>query len=316
MSNNLEFRLRDAGHILGSAIVELWVKSETGRERKIVFSGDLGHRGQRIVKDPDMISEADYVIVESTYGTRYHKSRDETVLEMLGILKSALDKNGVVLIPSFAVERAQEILYELNLFYRNKLMKDLAVYLDSPMAIEATEVFRKYENDYDEDAKRLVESGDKIFDFPGLRFSLDSSESRKLSGRSGIIIIAGSGMCNGGRIRHHLSSYLGKSSTSVMFVGFQVPGTLGRRLVDGAKNVKIFGHKVDVKASVHTLGGFSAHADERDLRYWLRGFGRMPRKVFVVHGDEDVATAFAGNIKQELRQDTYVPSMMEEFEIV
>lgn len=315
LSDSLEFRLRDAGHILGSAIIELWVKNEAGQERKIVFSGDLGHRGQRIVKDPDLISEADYVIVESTYGTRYHRSRDETVLEFLGIIREAEAHKGNVIIPTFAVERAQEIIYELNLFKRNKLVDGLSVYLDSPMAIEATEIFKKYHDEYDEDAERILESGDDPLDFEGLHYVDKSSESRELKGKTGIVVLAGNGMATGGRVVEHLKINLPRANSHVIFVGFQVPGTTGRKIVDGQTPIRIHGEEVDVQAKIHTLGGFSAHADQRDLRYWLRGFGRQPQKVFMVHGDAETATTFAQNIKDEIGQETYVPSLHEEVQL-
>ncbi len=316
LSDNLEFRLRDAGHILGSAIIEVWAKNNTGRERKIVFSGDLGHRGQRIVKDPDMVSEADYVIVESTYGNRYHKSRDETVLEFLGIMSAAEETKGNVCIPTFAVERAQEIIYELNLFHRNNLLSNMSVYLDSPMAIEATEIFKKYTDMYDEDAARLIEGGDDPFEFPGFHYSNTTEESKSLNNKTGITILAGSGMATGGRILPHFMHNLPRKNSHVVFVGFQVEGTLGRDIIDGAQEVRIHGKKFNVEATVHTLGGFSAHADQRDIRYWLRGFGTMPQRVFMIHGDSDICDGFAQNIAHELKQDTYVPKMHEEVELI
>ena len=316
LSENLEFQFRGAGHIMGSAITELWVKNEQDKTRKIVFSGDLGHRGQRIVKDPDMVSEADYVIVESTYGNRFHKSRDETVLELLAILHEANKHDGNVIIPTFAVERAQELIYELNLFKKNKLIDKLSVYLDSPMAIEATEIFKRYESDYDEDAARLVASGNDPLEFKGLHYSKTTDDSKALNNKTGVVLLAGSGMATGGRVLIHLRNNLPRSSAHVIFVGFQVPGTLGRSILDGKNPIKIFGEEVKVQAKTHTLGGFSAHADQRDLEYWLRGFGKMPQKVFMVHGEESIATEFAANIKKEIGQDTYVPSMHEEFELI
>jgi metallo-beta-lactamase family protein len=315
LKEGLEFRMRDAGHILGSAMFEIWTKTEAGRDRKVVFSGDLGQPGARIIKDPDFVREADYVICESTYGNRLHKSKDETLLELLAILKKAKEDGGNVLIPSFAIERTQELLYELNLFVENKLLENVDIYLDSPMASKATEIFRMYPNFYDEDARRLLEKGDDPFKFPGFHITESVEDSKRLIDKHGAVIIAGSGMCTGGRIIHHLKNNLENPKTNVIIIGYQVEGTLGRELVEGEPIVKIFGKKVEVNAQVHTLGGFSAHGDQRDLRYWLRGFGRSPKMVFVTHGDKEIAIGFASNIKSELDLDAEVPEMDEEFEL-
>jgi metallo-beta-lactamase family protein len=315
LHNGCEFRMRDAGHILGSSIFEFWLKTETDRPRKIVFSGDLGQPGARIIRDPDMIREADYVIVESTYGDRLHKDKDETTLEFLTILKEVQKSQGNILIPSFAIERTQEILYELNLFTENRLLEGLPVYLDSPMAKKATEIFRQYPSFYDEDARRLLDKGDDPFNFPGFHEVESADESKRLIEKRGVVIIAGSGMCTGGRILHHIKNNIASPKTHMIFVGYQVEGTLGRQIVDGATTIKVFGEEMEVNAKIDTLGGFSAHGDQRDLRYWLRSFGHSPRTIFVTHGEEEVAYEFAGNIQQELKIDTTVPSMGEIFEL-
>jgi metallo-beta-lactamase family protein len=195
--NGIEFRMRDAGHILGSALFEFWLKTSSGRIRKVVFSGDLGQTGQRIVRDPDLVREADYVIVESTYGNRMHRSKDETVLELLAILKDAQGHGGNILIPVFAIERSQEILYELNLFVENRLLSGLPIYLDSPMASEATKIFRQFPDFYDEDAKRLLEKGDDPFHFAGFQETESAEDSKRLIDKRGVVIMAGSGMCTG-----------------------------------------------------------------------------------------------------------------------
>lgn len=315
MHNGLEFRLRDAGHIIGSAICEFWVENEAGRIRKIVFSGDIGQQGQRIVKDPDLVREADYLIVESTYGNRLHKNRDDTVLELLGVLKEAQSHGGNILIPSFAIERTQEILYELNLFFENKLLSPIPTFLDSPMATQATEVFRRYPSFYDEDAKRLLEKGDDPFSFKTLQITEDANDSKRLVSQRGAIIIAGSGMCTGGRIVHHLANNIQNAKTHVVIVGYQVSGTLGRKLVDGEPEVFIRGQMYEVRAKIHTLGGFSAHADMQDLMYWVSAFGHNLKKVFVVHGDEDIEQDFANKVNNELHLNTYVPSLNEEINL-
>ncbi len=313
--NGVEFRMRDAGHILGSCMFEFWLENGSGRIRKVVFSGDLGQPGQRIVKDPDLIREADYVIVESTYGDRTHRNKDETILEFLSILRDAQQHGGNVLIPSFAIERAQEVIYELNLFVENRLLSQMPVYLDSPMASETMKIFKQYPSFYDEDARRLLEKGDDPFHFPGYHEVNSTEESKRLITKRGILIIAGSGMCTGGRIVNHLENNIENSKTNVIIVGYQVKGTLGRKLVDGDPYVYIRGRKYEVKAKVHTLGGFSAHGDRDDLLYWLRSFGHTPRKVFMVHGETSVAESFAKTVKNELQIDTYVPRLNESVEI-
>ncbi len=315
INKGVEFRMRDAGHILGSVLYEFWVKTNEGREKKIVFSGDIGQPGARIVRDPDLIREADYVICEATYGNRLHKSKDETVLEFLAILKKAQEEGSNVLIPSFAIERTQEILYEINLFVENKILNNVEVYLDSPMASKATEIFKQYPTFYDEDARRLMEKGDDPFNFVGLTTVDSAEESKRLISKKGVVIIAGSGMCTGGRIVHHIKNNIEKENTHMIFVGYQVEGTLGRNIVDKNTEVRVMGQTMQVKAQIHTLGGFSAHGDQRDLRYWLRSFGHSPKKIFIVHADEQVAIGFGTEIKAELGVEIDIPKLNEEFEL-
>jgi metallo-beta-lactamase family protein len=215
--------------------------------------------------------------------------------------------DGNILIPSFAVERAQEVLYELNLFIENKLIEGLPVYLDSPMASKATTVFRQYPNFYDEDAKRLLKKGDDPFKFPGFKMVESVDESKRLAAKKGILIIAGSGMCTGGRILHHLKNNIEDPSTHIIIVGYQVKGTLGRRIVDKEKVIRIMGKKYENNAKLFTLGGFSAHGDQRDLKYWLRSFGHTPRKIFLVHGDEDIIAAFKTNLQEDIPTEIHIP---------
>jgi metallo-beta-lactamase family protein len=311
LQDDVEFRFRDAGHILGSAFVELWVKNDAGRLRKIVFSGDIGQPGQRIIRDPEYIREADYVCMEATYGNRLHKNKDETIIEFLSILKEAKERRANVIIPTFAIERTQELIYELNLFYENKVIEGLPVYLDSPMAIEATKVFRQFPGFYDEDARRLIEKGDDPFNFSEFKAIQNAEESRRLVSKKGVVIMAGSGMCTGGRIVHHLANNIEDPNNHILFVGYQVKGTLGRRIVDKEPIVRIKGQEYESRARIDTLGGFSAHGDERDLRYWLRNFGKSPRKVFVCHSDEDVGLAFADKVSVDLGLETKVPNYEE-----
>lgn len=299
LNKNVEFRMRNAGHIMGSSIFEFWLRNG-GHEQKVVFSGDLGQPGKRIVWDPDNVSEGDYVILESTYGDRLHKDKNESILEFLSVVKQAELRRGNVLIPVFAIERTQEILYELNLMVENGLLTNVPVYLDSPLAKKATTIFKKYHKYFDTDATRLMDKGDDPFVFQGLKMIHKPEESKTLAGIQGAIIMAGSGMCTGGRILHHLLNNIEDPASHVVFVGYQVRGTLGRKLVDGAKEIKIFGQTRMVRAKIHTIGGMSAHADQRDLRYWLRGFGASVKKVFLVHGELEVERKFAENIGEEL----------------
>ena len=316
LNSRVEFRMREAGHILGSASYELWLYNKAGRQRKVVFSGDLGQTGARIIRDPDFIREADYVVVESTYGGRYHKDKSTTILEFLSILDDVARDNSVAVVPTFAVERAQEILYELNLLREKEVIDPgIKIFLDSPMAKKATLIFERYRKYYDEDALELVRAGDEIFRFKGLHIVESSKESKKLKDVRKAMILAGSGMCTGGRVLHHLINFLPDPKNHIVFVGFQVPGTLGRRIIDGAKQVKIFGKKIDVRAKVHTLGGFSAHADQGDLMYWLRNFGHYPREIFIVHGDNDNRVALDIKIKNELNLSTNLPELFETYEL-
>lgn len=310
LRQGLEFRMRNAGHVLGSSIFEFWLKNGE-EEKKIVFSGDLGQPGKRIIWDPDNVTEADYVVIESTYGDRLHKDKNESILEFLAIVKEAEKKKGNVLIPVFAIERTQEILYEFNLMVESKLLNDVDVFVDSPLAKKATEIFIKYEKYYDTDATRLLEKGDDPFAFNGLKLTETVDESKALADRKGVIIMAGSGMCTGGRILHHLINNLEDKNSHVIFVGYQVKGTLGRALVDGIKRVRIFGKEIMVNANIHTVGGLSAHADQRDLRYWLRGFGTGVKKIFLVHGDEQVMEDFAVNLNEELGLEAHIPEVGE-----
>ncbi|WKZ29769.1 MAG: MBL fold metallo-hydrolase [Candidatus Dojkabacteria bacterium] len=315
LRDNFSFRMREAGHILGSATVEIWFKNSQGRERKMVFSGDIGQTGARIIRDPDFVREADYVVVESTYGSRNHKDKSATLLEMLAILNEASRTGGNVIIPTFAVERAQEILYEINLFVERGVLQGLKFYLDSPLAIRATEIFRQYRKYYDEDAIALLRAGDDPFSFRGLFYTQGSKESMKLATETSAVIMAGSGMCNGGRVVHHLKNHLPNANNHVLFVGFQVPGTLGRRLVDGEPTVRIHGQEVEVKAKIHTLGGFSAHADQTDLLYWLRSFGHSPKEVFITHGDSVNREGLAKKVVEELQLNTHLPNIGDSFDL-
>jgi metallo-beta-lactamase family protein len=303
-------RLRNAGHILGSSILELWI--EEGQDSmKVVFSGDLGRKDQLIVKDPHEIFNADYLFLESTYGNRRHRSFDDSKSELLEAIQYSTAQNEKIMIPAFAVERTQEILYILGEFQRDGMIPDIPIYLDSPLAIKATEIFRKNKKYYDKEARAIVDEGFDPFDMPNLRFTPTTKESIAINERSGsAIVIAGNGMCTAGRIKHHLKHNLWRPGASLVIVGFQAQGTTGRRIVEGAKQVKVFGEKVSVKAKIFTIGGFSAHADQNDLLEWVGHFESRP-KVFLVHGESESCQALADKIKDRYHLDTHVPLWKE-----
>jgi len=268
----IKARLRNAGHILGSSIVELWIE-EANQETKLVFSGDLGKQNQLIIKDPYEIFAADYLFIESTYGNRVHRPFEDSKKELLEAIQYALSHEEKVIIPAFALERTQEILYLLGEFWRDKILPNIPVYLDSPLAIQATQIFRKNKKYYDEQARAIVDQGFDPFDMPNLHFTPTTEESIAINEKPGsAIIIAASGMCTAGRIKHHLKHNLWRPGASIIIVGFQAQGTTGRKIVDGNKQVKIFREDVAVKAKVFTIGGFSAHADQKDLLEWVSHF--------------------------------------------
>ena len=294
-------RLRDAGHILGAAIIEVWVR-EAGRETKLVFSGDIGHSGRPIVRDVTPIEDADVLLVESTYGDRLHKNLADTMAELEAALNETLaHKHGNVIVPAFAVGRTQDLLYLLSDLYRQKRLPPLYIYVDSPMALKATEITLKHAALLDAETRAMFEWLRGNHERPQINFIHEVEESMALAKiKSGAVIISASGMCNAGRIKNHLANNLGRKECAVVFTGFQAAGTLGRRIVEGAKSVRIYGEDIPVRARIHTIGGLSAHADQAELLAWLRHFRRPPRQTFVVHGEPKAATAFQGVIEREL----------------
>ncbi len=290
----------DAGHILGSSIVCFTI-SEEGQEKRLVFSGDLGNSQAALLRDPDIISEADVLLMESTYGDRNHKSMEDTLQEFEDVIEEASRNGGNILIPSFAVGRTQEIIFRLGELYQKGKLPHQAIYLDSPMAISVTQVYESHQEVYsDEDLEVIGSTTPRIPSapknlqslLPPLRFTSTTDESMKLNKiKSGAIIIAGSGMCNGGRIRHHLKHNLWRSQSHVVFVGFQAMGTPGRRIIDGATSVKMAGEDIVVKAQIHTLGGFSAHACQSQLLDWLDHFKESQPQLFLVHGESEAKRA-------------------------
>ena len=285
LNDQVTVRFIDAGHILGSASVIVDV-NENGSPRRIVFSGDLGNRGHAVLSDPTPPPKADYVVMETTYGDRLHKRLDESVAELVDAIRRTLARGGNVVIPAFALERSQEILFHLKKAIENKELPDsLTVFLDSPMAVSATEIFRRHAEGFREDLRADMRSGKSPFLLPGLHFTRQTKDSMGINMiRSGAVIMAGSGMCTGGRIKHHLKHNIWRKECSVIFVGFAAEGTLARKIIDGAKEIRLYGETVQVNAQIYTINGFSAHADRQELLDWLEHAG-TPRQVFLVHGD-------------------------------
>lgn len=310
--DGIKIRFTDVGHLLGSSAIEVWLE-EDGVEKKIVFSGDIGNVNQPLIKDPSLVEEADYVVVESTYGDRLHeKDRLDYVHELASIIQEAFDKGGNVVIPSFAVGRTQEMLYFIRQIKQDGLVKnhgDFPVYVDSPLAVEATGIFNKNIYDcFDEDAMELVKKGINPITFTGLNLSITSDESKAINfDNEPKVILSASGMCEAGRIRHHLKHNLWRDECTVLFVGYQAIGTLGRSLVEGAKEVRLFGETIEVRAKIAQLKGVSGHADKAGLTNWMLGFKNNPDRVFVVHGDDEVCDIFADYLHDEHGFNTYAP---------
>ena len=320
INSDMKIVFNDAGHILGSAITELWV-TEDDKESKIVFSGDLGMEGRPILRDPTYIKKADYVIMETTYGNRIHKELGTGVDKLIEIILNTTRRGGNVVIPSFAVGRTQELIYELNRFYdsNNEYRKELDkifVYIDSPMATTATEIFRRNAQVFDEETREYILKGDNPLEFKNLKFTRSSKESQDLNfNKEPKIIISASGMCEAGRIRHHLKHNLWKPKNSIVFVGYQGQGTLGRSLVEGIKMVTLFGEEIQVNAEIHNLEGFSGHADQNGLFAWLAHFEQKPKQIFLVHGEEESKKDFAKLVNEKLSYEPIVVMGNSEFEL-
>lgn len=283
----------DAGHILGSACIHLEVE-ENGRRLKVLFSGDLGNDNRPILRDPASPPRADVVVMETTYGDRQHKPIDESVEELYTAITDTFMRGGNVIIPTFALERAQEILFFLREgVEKNRLPRSLQVFLDSPMAISATEIFKRHPECYDEESAKLFREGHDPMSLPGLHFTRETQESiaiNRIGG--GVVIMAGSGMCTGGRVRHHLKHNLWRADSSIVFVGYAANGTLARKIIDGATHVHLVGEDIPVQARIHTINGFSAHADQAELLAWHRRLGN-PERTFLVHGEQETMRRFS-----------------------
>ena len=325
IDENIHVRFNDAGHMLGSSIIEVWAEEE-GKETKAVFTGDLGNNDIPLLGEPTMIEDADFLVMESTYGSRIHNQNLEKAEIFLEVVSETLDKGGTVVIPSFAVGRTQEILYELNKLKENRsdekfrkqyetLMK-APVYVDSPLAISATEIFRNNMDLFDEDTKSRISMGDNPLEFPGLKFAQTADESKALNeSQEASIIISASGMCEVGRIKHHLKHNLWKSNSTILFVGYQAPGTLGHSIVNGAKTVKIFGEEISVNARIEYIEGYSGHADQEWLMNFIYSFLRKPKHIFLVHGEEEAQEVLKNKIIEQTGIGVSIPEWGETYDL-
>ena len=321
----IQVRFNDAGHMLGSSVIELWVE-EDGKKTKTVFTGDLGNNDIPLLDSPTMIESADNLVMESTYGSRLHIRNNEKAQIFLNVVSETLDNGGTVIIPSFAVGRTQEILYEINKLkettddeeFRRKyktIMKT-PVYVDSPLAISATEVFRDNTNLFEPEVQEEIMKGDNPLEFPGLQFTRTADESKALNeDPRPSIIISASGMCDVGRIKHHLKHNLWNPKSTILFVGYQAPGTLGYEIVNGAKTVKIFGEEIAVNARIEYIEGYSGHADQEGLMNFIYSFIQKPKNIFLVHGEENSQKVLKGKIEEEAKIPVIVPSYGETYEL-
>lgn len=316
ISADVAIRFRDAGHILGSAIIEVWIK-EGLKAKKIVFSGDLGNPPAPIVRDTEFIKGADFVVIESTYGGRIHEPTELRSQLLRQAILDSIGRGGVLMIPVFALERTQEILYELNYLSESKQIPKVPIFLDSPLAINALDIYKRYTSLFDEDSRKLIEAGDDIFRFEGLQLTRMVEQSKKINSvPAPKVILAGSGMSTGGRILHHLARYLSNNKNQLLIISYQAEGTLGRQLRDGAKVVKIDGQRVGVKAKVSAIGSYSSHADQPKLLHWLKLIAKpKPQLVFVNHGEAESALMLADGIKTKLRERVIIAEKDKIYEI-
>jgi metallo-beta-lactamase family protein len=312
LGDGIEAAFYDAGHILGSSMIRLRLDLN-GSRRTLLFSGDVGRRNTPIIRDPSVFEEADYVQIESTYGDRLHEDQEDIADKLAQIILSTRKAGGNVVIPSFAVERSQELLYRLNELQREDRIPHLLIFIDSPMAIKVTDIFERHSEMFDEEMLERMRRQESLFELPNLKMTRDTQESKAINHiRGTVIIIAGSGMCTGGRIKHHLVNNITRKRSTILFVGYQAVGTLGRSIVDGAKRVRILGKKYPVRARVEQLHGFSAHADRDELFAWLSHLSRPPRRIFITHGETHAAEAFAQFVREKSGWNTSVPDYLDE----
>lgn len=294
LADDVRVVFRDAGHLLGSAIIEVFAEG-----KKIVFSGDLGNSGQPILRDPAQVDKADVLVIESTYGNRLHEASEPRTQKLERIIRETVARGGNVVIPAFAVERTQDVLYELNGLIESGRLPSLPVYVDSPLAVASTEIFRRHPECYDAETRALLEAGDQPLDFRNLITTRTVEESKAINSlETSAVIISASGMCEAGRIKHHLKHNLWRPESTVVFVGYQARGTLGRSIVDGARTVHILGEEIAVKARIEVIEGFSGHADQKGLINWVSSIASPPEQIFVVHGEEQASLALAEKLAE------------------
>ncbi len=302
----------EAGHVLGSSFINVNVQ-QNGETRDVLFSGDVGRTHRPIIRDPDTVKDGDYVLVESTYGDRVHEDRTDIKTAIAHTINTAKEAGGNIIVPSFALERSQELLYFISELLREGTIPHLMVFLDSPMASAITKVFKRHPELYDPQMRRTLQNRESPFDFPGVKYTETTKESKAINAIKGtVIVIAGSGMCTAGRIKHHLVNNISRPESTVMFVGYQAIGTLGRRIVDGDPEVRILGENYPVKARIVQIQGFSAHADRDELLHWLSSLPKPPRKLFVIHGEAESAQSFGRYVHEKTGWDVVVPEYREE----
>lgn len=316
VGKNISIRFRDAGHILGSAIIEVWI-TEGLKKKKIVFSGDLGNSPAPLIKDTEFIDGADAVVMESTYGGRIHETGEMRENLLKQAILDSIGRGGVLMIPVFALERTQEVLYELNHLVEGRHIPKVPVFLDSPLAINALEIYKNYQNLFDQEARKRIVDGDDLFKFEGLQLTRTTQQSKKINHvPPPKVILAGSGMSNGGRILHHLKFYLPNSKNHLLIISYQASGSLGRELRDGAKRVKIDNEKIMVKARVSAIGSYSSHADQPKLLHWLKQMKNpKPKNVFLVHGEADSLNMLQAGVVEKLKLKTIIPNLGITYEV-
>jgi metallo-beta-lactamase family protein len=312
LGHGLTARLCEAGHVLGSAIVKV-TASLDGETRSVLFSGDIGRPNRPIVRDPAVVEEADYILVESTYGDRVHEGSQDLKQQIAKVINAAQRAGGNIIVPSFALERSQEVLYYVNELLLADSIHHLFVFLDSPMAADILKVFQRHQEYFDPETREFIRQHGSPFTFSGLKVTSTSDESKAINHIKGtVMVISGSGMCTGGRIKHHLVNNISRKESTIMFVGYQAVGTLGRLIVDGKKEVRILGPVYPVMAKIVQIQGFSGHADKTELLAWLKVLKRPPRGVFVVHGEAESAMHFRDFLKEQTGWKVHVPAYQDE----
>lgn len=315
LNDQVQLTFHEAGHILGSAVL-LFEISENGQTTRVLFSGDLGQHNKPFINDPAMLAGADYVVMESTYGDRNHRDAGQPQDQLADLINETTSRGGAVVIPTFAIERAQELMYYISTLVHDDRIPDIPIYLDSPMAVDVTDVFVKYRDYWDEVTRRLFESGRSPLRYPGLKLVRSVDESKQINASHGpMIIMASSGMCTGGRIKHHLKRHITQSQSTIIFVGYQAQGTLGRLIIEGRDRVRIHGQERPVRAKIAQIHGFSAHGDRDDLLNWCAAFERTPKQMFLTHGEESAALALAKTIREKMNWNVSAPHFGDSVEL-